>query len=167
MATEKVPYTDSFPVGIYRPKAGTVPDGWFLLGHTADSSQALIVKPTLPAKSGRNIAVTGGSLAPGMVHSGYDHVPAIDLHTSPHTGYTTQPSPNLPEYKFLSTYFLGFSSSVAPDKYFGALRPGLFLEGRWELVSTYNTAGLFEHSRLTRAVVHRLGLTFVPLCTSR
>ena len=73
MATEQVPYTDSFPVGIYRPKAGTVPDGWFLLGHTADSSQALIVKPTLPAKSGRNIAVTGGQLGSGMVFGWDEH----------------------------------------------------------------------------------------------
>ena len=131
-----MPYTDNFPVRIYRPKAGAVPDGWFLLGHTADSSQALIVKPTLPAKSGRNISVTGGQLGPGMVF-GCDELGAvIHTHMSAHAGYATQPYPNLPAYQFLSTYFMGFSSSVAPDKYFGALRPGLFLEGRRELVST-------------------------------
>ena len=94
------------------------------------------MKPTLPAKSGRNIAVTGGQLGLGMVFGCDEHWAVIDMHMLVRTGYTSQPNPNLPEYRFLSTYFLGFSSNVAPDNYFGALRPGLFLEGRWELVST-------------------------------
>ncbi|KAI0714079.1 erylysin B [Cerioporus squamosus] len=110
---ELVPGTDSrFPVGIYRPR-GAVPAGWFWLGHAADTNQALIVKPTLPLKAGRNYAVTTGN-------SG--------------SGFTDQPFPKQPLYEFFSTYFGGgFSPGVAPGSDLGAIRPGLFLEGTWEL----------------------------------
>ncbi|RPD73901.1 pleurotolysin B precursor [Lentinus tigrinus ALCF2SS1-7] len=114
VSVERVPGTDKYPVGIYRPQ-GVVPNGWFWLGHAADSSRALIVKPTLPPKSGRNYAVTMGS---------------------PGAGFTDQPFPNQPEYAFFSTYFGGFSAGVAPGTTLCALRPGLFLDGQWELHGT-------------------------------
>lgn len=50
-------------------------------------------------------------------------------------GFTDQPFPNLPQYAFFSTYFGGFAPGVAPGSNLGALRPGLFIEGKWELVS--------------------------------
>ncbi|TFK88510.1 erylysin B [Polyporus arcularius HHB13444] len=109
VSVERVPGTERYPVNIYRPK-DVVPDGWYWLGHAADSSQALIVKPTLPPKSGRNYAVTDG-------RSG--------------SGFTDQPFPNQPQYAFFSTYFGGFTPGVAPGSDLGALRPGLFLEGQW------------------------------------
>lgn len=65
MSVERVPGTDRFPVSIYRPK-DVVPDGWYWLGHAAESNQALIVKPALPPKSGRNYAVSTGRSGSGM-----------------------------------------------------------------------------------------------------
>ena len=50
-------------------------------------------------------------------------------------GFSDQPFPNLPQYAFFSTYFGGFAPGVAPGSDLGALRPGLYLEGKWELVS--------------------------------
>lgn len=61
---EQVPYTESFPVKIYQPK-NAIPDGWFWLGHSADGSRALIVKPTLPRKTGRNYALANGKSGAG------------------------------------------------------------------------------------------------------
>lgn len=64
MPVEQVPYTDSFPVKIYQPK-NAIPAGWFWLGHSADGSHALIVKPTLPRKTGRNYALVNGKSGVG------------------------------------------------------------------------------------------------------
>ena len=43
-------------VTMYRPK-DPIPDGWYFVGYSLDSSQGLIVKPALPGKAGRNVAV--------------------------------------------------------------------------------------------------------------
>ncbi|TFK77702.1 hypothetical protein K466DRAFT_607811 [Polyporus arcularius HHB13444] len=61
---ERVPATNQYPVDIYRPK-GAVPAGWFWLGHTADPSRGLIVKPSLPPKPTRNYAISTGHAATG------------------------------------------------------------------------------------------------------
>ncbi|KAK7039010.1 hypothetical protein VNI00_010402 [Paramarasmius palmivorus] len=107
---ERVPNTDQFPKAIYRPK-DAIPSGWYWLGHTADPSRTLIVKPTLPLLAGRNPTTTNG-------HRG--------------SGLTTQPFPNLPQYTFLSTYFEDFIYNLPPGSLLAALQPGLFAEGRWE-----------------------------------
>ncbi|KAI0685389.1 erylysin B [Cerioporus squamosus] len=110
----QAPNTAKFPVAIYQP-ADPLPAGWYWLAHAADSTRALIVKPTLPSKAGRNVAVA-------------DAVPG--------SGFTTQPFPTLPDYAFLSTFFGVYSPGVAPGSGMGALRPGLFLEGSWTLMGT-------------------------------
>ncbi len=129
---ERVPVTDQYPVDIYRPK-GAVPDGWFWLGHSADANQGLIVKPTLPPKSTRNYAVTTGQAGSGRSHQyQLGWVQSDDRFA----GFTVQPFPVQPQYAFLSSFFgAPFSAVVAPGSDFGALRPGLFLEGQLELVS--------------------------------
>ncbi|KAK7029592.1 hypothetical protein VNI00_010406 [Paramarasmius palmivorus] len=108
---EKVPSTSQYPKAIYRPK-DAIPAGWYWLGHSADASQALIVKPTFALKAGRNPVTTTGHESSGM---------------------TDQPITNLPQYQFLSTYFGGGSYNAPPGSLFAALRPDLFLQGRWEL----------------------------------
>ncbi|TFK77688.1 hypothetical protein K466DRAFT_668651 [Polyporus arcularius HHB13444] len=109
---ERVPATNQYPVDIYRPK-GAVPAGWFWLGHTADPSRGLIVKPSLPPKPTRNYAISTGHAA---------------------TGFSDQPFPDQPQYAFFSSFFgAPFSSGVAPGSDFAALRPGLFLEGHYDL----------------------------------
>ncbi|EEB89936.1 hypothetical protein MPER_11918 [Moniliophthora perniciosa FA553] len=49
------------------------------------------------------------------------------------SGMTDQPTADLPQYQFLSTYFGGGSYVSPPGSLFAALRPDLFLQGRWEL----------------------------------
>ena len=71
VGVERVPGTERFPVSIYRPK-DIVPDGWFWLGHTSDSSRALIVKPAFPPKAGRNYAVSTGKLGSGTSHMSHE-----------------------------------------------------------------------------------------------
>lgn len=53
-------------------------------------------------------------------------------------GISNQPWPALPRYEFLSTYFSGFDPSSRLGETVAALRPGLFLEGDWKLVSGLN-----------------------------
>ncbi|KAI8996482.1 erylysin B [Trametes punicea] len=108
---QRAPNTDRFPVGIYAPK-DPVPAGWFWLGYTATSDRALIVKPARPEEPGHNVAVVKGHRGPG---------------------FSNQPFPALPHYRFLSSYFGAFSPDSYPGSALGALRPGLFVEGRWEM----------------------------------
>lgn len=110
---EKVTGLESFAVSVYRPK-GAIPAGWFWLGHTADSSKALLVKPTLPQKSGRNPALTS-------------------LHEGP--GMTEQPFVDLPQYHYLSTYFGSFADDTPPGSLLRGLRPDHILPGRYEMVT--------------------------------
>ncbi|KDQ25827.1 pleurotolysin B precursor [Pleurotus ostreatus PC15] len=108
---EKVPGLESLPVSVYRPK-GAIPAGWFWLGDTADASKALLVKPTLPARSGRNPALTS-------------------LHEGP--GMTEQPFVDLPQYQYLSTYFGNFVQETPPGSTLRGLRPDHILPGRYEM----------------------------------
>nr|4V3A_C Chain C, Pleurotolysin B [Pleurotus ostreatus]4V3N_C Chain C, Pleurotolysin B [Pleurotus ostreatus] len=108
---EKVPGLESLPVSVYRPK-GAIPAGWFWLGDTADASKALLVKPTLPARSGRNPALTS-------LHQG--------------SGMTEQPFVDLPQYQYLSTYFGSFAHDTPPGSTLRGLRPDHVLPGRYEM----------------------------------
>lgn len=54
MLDPDVPPTSKQPVWL---PLQPMPSGWFFLGWSSDSSQALLVKPTLPGKQGRNAAV--------------------------------------------------------------------------------------------------------------
>ncbi|KAH8832151.1 erylysin B [Flagelloscypha sp. PMI_526] len=110
VGVQQVDGTSQLPVAIYRPK-DPIPSGWFWLGHSADGIRALIVKPTLPYKAGRNPALTGGH---------------------PGEGLTDQPFVDLPQYQFLSTYFGGFVYSTPPGSLLKGLRPDLGLPGYYE-----------------------------------
>ncbi|KAH8832148.1 erylysin B [Flagelloscypha sp. PMI_526] len=107
---QQVEGTSQLPVAIYRPK-DPIPSGWFWLGQSADGTRALIVKPTLPYKAGRNPALTGAH---------------------PGEGLTDQPFVDLPQYQFLSTYFGGFVYSTPPGSLLKGLRPDLGLPGYYE-----------------------------------
>ncbi|CAA7262065.1 unnamed protein product [Cyclocybe aegerita] len=108
---ERVDGTSQLPISIYRPK-DPIPSGWFWIGQSADSSKALLVKPTLPYKAGRNPALTGAHPGEGM---------------------TDQPFVDLPQYQFLSTYFGGFVYNTPPGSLLRGLRPDLGLPGRYEM----------------------------------
>ncbi|KAI0690514.1 hypothetical protein C8T65DRAFT_745785 [Cerioporus squamosus] len=97
-------------VSLYQPK-DPIPAGWFFLGYTTDSSQALLIKPTLPAKTGRNVAVAPPKLRPVTFH------PFLPR---PLTGTN---SGNL---------HAGLRCNLFPEQQFGAVRPGLFIEGTWK-----------------------------------
>lgn len=113
VGVEKVNSSSQLPISIYRPK-DPIPSGWFWIGHSANSSKALLVKPTLPYKAGRNPALTGA-------HAG--------------EGLTDQPFVDLPRYQFLSTYFGGFIYNAPPGSLLRGLRPDMGLPGRYEMVS--------------------------------
>ncbi|KAK7038949.1 hypothetical protein VNI00_010341 [Paramarasmius palmivorus] len=51
--------TSQYPKAIYRPK-DAIPAGWCWLSHSADVSQAQIVKPTFALKASRNPVTTTG-----------------------------------------------------------------------------------------------------------
>ncbi|KIJ26612.1 hypothetical protein M422DRAFT_236447 [Sphaerobolus stellatus SS14] len=111
VSVQKVDGTSQLPISIYRPK-DPIPSGWFWLGHSADGSKALLVKPTLPYKAGRNPALTGAHAGEGM---------------------TDQPFVDLPRYQFLSTYFGGFVYNTPPGSLLKGLRPDMGLPGRYEM----------------------------------
>ena len=75
------------------------------------------------------------------------------MHTSTATGFTNQPFTALPEYQFLSTIFLGYDPGIVSEKYLGALRPGLFLEGKWDGLIAGLDADRYD------AVINQVGIT--------
>ncbi|KAJ3492707.1 hypothetical protein NLJ89_g11178 [Agrocybe chaxingu] len=94
-------------------------------GHSADGSKALLVKPTLPYKAGRNPALSGAH---------------------PGEGFTDQPFIDLPQYQFLSTHFGGNVYSTLPGSLLRGLRPDLGLPGHCEMYSeTISTAVHVTH----------------------
>ncbi|RPD54073.1 hypothetical protein L227DRAFT_567556 [Lentinus tigrinus ALCF2SS1-6] len=108
MLDPDVPASSKAPV--YTPLM-PIPSGWYFLGWSSDSSQALLVKPTLPGKQGRNVAVAA----------------AKNSSSNP-----PEAAPPVKGYRFIGSYLKSFDVNSAPGNQFGAIRPGLFLEGNWK-----------------------------------
>lgn len=108
---EKMQGFDHLPIAIYRPIS--IPSGWFWLGHTADSKKALLVKPTLPAKGGRNFVLSGG-------------------HANS-SGVSTQLLADHAHYQFLATYFGQLDFTQNPGASIRALRPDIALPGQYTM----------------------------------
>ena len=56
---------------VYKP-IDPIPNGWFFVGYSLDSSKALLVKPALSGKTGRNAAVAVPTGSNGMSESGFN-----------------------------------------------------------------------------------------------
>ncbi|RPD54074.1 erylysin B [Lentinus tigrinus ALCF2SS1-6] len=108
-ATKAYPFSG---VTMYRPQ-DPIPDGWFFVGYSVDESQGLLVKPALPGKTGRNVAV-----AP----------------VKSDKAATPQAVPPTQGYQLLGNSMEPIDLSSSPTTKLGALRPGLFLEGNWKAV---------------------------------